>query len=171
MTNPAENFKNNLKAKEQASQDRLVELQKHRDSTSKAQQQQVEFYFQHLPPLIEKIKEWCASGGLKSQPASVIYNDYDTHYQVKGLMVTDGNKKVFFHPDGVSRTRAFKGIVQIEMPKSLGFHQYYFGLDSNSIEEKPFWVFVDYDRQNPSVWQPVRLTEELFFQLMTEAFI
>lgn len=171
MTNPAENFKNKLKAKEQASKERMEELRSYRENSVKEQLETIATYQKHFILLREKLKEWAESGDLACQNLSVSYYDFDSLYQSRGLIVSDGNKKVSFLPQGVSSNNAFKGTVTIEMPVSLGSHVFFLGLDSNPIEEEPFWVFVDYDKRNPADSQTVKLTVEVFFQLMSQAFL
>ncbi|SAE60024.1 hypothetical protein [Enterobacter kobei] len=171
MTNPAESFKKKLKEKEEATQKRWEELRSHRENFFKEQQGKIGTYQKYLSPLIEVLEEWAVSGGLACQNLSVAYYDFETLYQTKGVIVSDGNKKVSFQPAGVSSNNDFKGTVKIEMPKSLGSHVFFLGLDSNPIEEEPFWVFVDYDKDNPSNSQTARLTDDVFFQLMSDAFL
>lgn len=171
MTNSAENFKNKLLAKEQAAQNRAEELEKIRQNMLLVQQKKIETYQQYLPELFKTLKQWSEVGGLKCCSIQVGYYDYEKLYQAEGLMVTDGNKKVFFNPQGVSSGASFQGTVQIEMPTPQGFHQLYFGLSTSKIAEQPTWLYVDYDSQNRQPLQPKRITEELFFDLMTKAFM
>lgn len=170
MTTPAERFKAKMQERDAKDKERLETIRKKVEAENDSQQRRIDLFLDELQNLLKLLNTWAQSSGLKTQQFSASYSDFGKTINTNGLMVSDERKRIIFYPSGVSRSHAFKGTVDIQLPSPQPYHQYYLALDANQKEDKPFWVLVDYNEQEPSNWQSYRLTEELFFQIMEQIF-
>lgn len=171
MTNPADRFKASLQARNDSCDKRSEELKEKALIKEKQECEATDNFLKHLPGLITKLKDWAELGGLKTQRFPAGYTDYGRTYRGDGLKVSDENKTIVFYPGGVSRTVHYEGMVDIQLPVSIGFQQFYFGLDSSIQENEPVWYFVHYDSQSHKNVKKIALNEVFFFQLMEEIFL
>lgn len=171
MTSPAERFKANLIAREEASKKHLDELKDKMSKQHDVEQARMNNFSDSLHELIPDLKKWAESGGLKARKVTCSYYDYKYVVSAEALFVSDGKKEIRFVPDGVSRAGIWLGTVQIELPKHPAFHQIYLALDFDEKEQQKVWFFVVYDSQKPGIIRKHLLNEEFFFTLMEEEFL
>lgn len=171
MTSPAEQFKANLKAREDASKKHLDETNDKMKKQLDARQARMNHYSDSLHELIPDLKKWAELGGLKVRQISCSYYSYGNIVSEVALFVSDGHKEIRFIPDGTERAGVWLGTVQIELPIQIAFHQIYLALDFDQKENKRAWFFVDYDTQKPGIVTKCPVDEAFFFKLMEEVFL
>ncbi|HAU4370746.1 TPA: hypothetical protein F6W26_22880 [Citrobacter amalonaticus] len=171
MTSPAEQFKANLQARDDASKAQLNDAEAKKKKRLEVEQLRMNHYSDSLHELIPDLKKWAEAGGLKARKVMCSYHDYNFQVSEEALLVSDGHKEIRFVPDGVSRTVNWLGIVQIELPRKPAFHQIYLALDFDKDEQKRTWFFVDYDSQKRSIITKCAVDEVFFFKLMEEVFL
>ncbi|UPQ73484.1 hypothetical protein [Kluyvera ascorbata] len=171
MTSPAEQFKANLKAREDASKKHLDELKDKMNKQRDAQQARMNHYNDSLHELIPDLKKWAESGGLKAQKVSCSYQDYNLLVSTDALIISDGHKEIRFFPEGVSRAGIWLGTVEIGLPKPVAYHQIFLALDFDEKEQKRTWFFVDHDTQKKRIVTKCPVDEAFFFKLMEEVFL
>lgn len=171
MTSPAEQFKANLKAREDASKKNLDEHNDKMNKQLEARQARMNHYSDSLHELIPDLKKWAELGGLKVQTVRCSYYNYGNMVSQEALFVSDGHKEIRFVPDGTERAGMWLGTVQIELPLNIGYHQIYLALDFDKNEKKRAWFFVDYDTQKPGIVTKCPVDEAFFFKLMEEVFL
>lgn len=170
MTNPAEQFKANLKAKEDANKERLEEHKVKINNKLDAEQARMNQYSDSLRELIPQLTKWAESGGLKVRKVLSSYVDFNKLVSEEALFVSYGQKEIRFVPAGVERAGIWIGTVQIELQRDVGFHQLYLALDFDKKEQKYSWIYVDYLPQRGIV-NKCPLDESFFFKLMEEVFM
>lgn len=171
MTSPAEQFKANLQARDDASKVQLDDAEAKKKKQREFEQARMNHYSDSLHELIPNLKKWAESGGLSARKVVCSYYDYNLLVSAEALIVSDGNKEIRFFPEGVSRAISWIGTVSIGLPKSTGYHQIYFALDYDEKEQKRAWFFVDYDTKKPGIVTKCPVDEAFFFKLMEEVFL
>lgn len=171
MTSPAERFKANLKAKEDASKKNLDEIKDKMSKQRDIERARMAHYSDSLRELMPDLKKWAESGGLKARKIGCSYHDYKYLVADEALLVSDGHKEIRFVPNGVERAGAWLGTVHIELPKSTGFHQIYLALEFDQNEQKRSWFYVDYDSQVRRIVTKRAVDEAFFFELMEKVFL